>query len=165
MAVPLMVAVVASLPGVLAYANARSQIRVEQEESALAAWQSLLQPLRDEVSELKQVRIEQAARIDNLSTEVEALQIVNRRLRREVETLEGRILAYFRQLVDAHMTPDPNYKGDATLSPGEAAYSNVAAQIESELAADAATAQELAALRQQLIDAGIEPNAQYGSEQ
>lgn len=150
--------------GPLLFALLIAGVGIWSYQGALTAWQTLLQPMRDEVADLKKLRYEQDERIDRLSGEVEALQIANRRLRLEVETLEHRMMAYYRQLVDAHMTPDPNYKGDATLSPGEAAYSSVAAQIESELAAQAATAQELAALRQQLIDAGIEPDAQYGAK-
>lgn len=153
---PVAVAIVASVPGVLAYANARMAIRREQEDSAQHAWQALLLPLRERNAELEQLRIEMEAAVHDLRLQIGNLTLAQHRLQAEAAGLERRMMAYYRQLVDAHLTPDPNYQSDLELSPAESAYSSVAAQVEQEMAEDAAKDAEIAALRQQLKDAGIE---------
>ena len=161
--VPVVVAIVASIPGVLAYASKRDVIRREQEDSALDAWQALLTPQRERVAELERLSHEQAGMIHDLSAQVATLQAENRRMSGEIALLQHKMMAYYRQLIDAQMTPDPNYVANGTLSPDEAQYASVAGRVQEELAAEAAEDREMAAYRQQLVDAGIEPDPDYGA--
>lgn len=158
---PLAVAVIAAVPGVLAYANAKNMVRKEEQETAMDAWQALLEPLRTELKELKATKTEQGRLIAELRQQVDALTIANRRLQIKVDEYSRRMTAYYRQLVDAGATPNADYIGRDALTPGEADYASVAAGIEAEMATEAAEDRMMAAYRQQLIDAGIEPNPDY----
>lgn len=164
--VPVLVALVASLPGVLAYAyvNRRDTIRRENDDSALDAWQALLAPQRERVAELERLSVEQTDFIRDLSSQVATLQADNRRMSGEIALLQHKMMAYYRQLIDAQMKPDPNYVTKDSLSPDEMSYASVAGRIQEELAAEAAEDREMAAYRQQLMDAGIEPDPDYGTK-
>lgn len=109
MALPVIVAFFAALPGIFAYATERSRIKAERERTALEAYQRLYEPLQDRVSTLEQIVGEQDVIIQDLKLRNQTLEKLKIVLERDLDGAQHLVTAYLGQLIDAEIQPNPVY--------------------------------------------------------
>lgn len=78
-------------------------------QSALGAWQSMLQPLSERVVLLEEQAKEQAATISKQTEEIRVLDSINARLQRELEESQRRVFALVLQLRNLGVLPNFSY--------------------------------------------------------
>lgn len=108
-ALPIILAVIAAIPGVAAYANERRRIRKEREDTALDAWQELLDPLRERNATLQSYIREMDPMLDSQRDRIKALEDHNTVLVRQLDSAQRLVTAYLAQLVDAGIAPNALY--------------------------------------------------------
>lgn len=106
---PIILAIIAALPGIFAYSTARQKVKDERDATALAAWQELLDPLRSQVARQHEAEklynetiSKQAKRIHDLENYVNVLE-------RDKEASSRLVTAYLAQLLDNDIEPNPVY--------------------------------------------------------
>ena len=78
-------------------------------QSALSAWQSMIDPLRERVLVLEDQAKEQAATISRQTEEIRVLDSINARLQRELEESQRRVFALVLQLRNLGVLPNFSY--------------------------------------------------------
>lgn len=106
---PIILAVIASIPGIMAYAKERSAIQIERETSALDGWRTLLDPLRDRVATLEVTVSEQDVTITNQAKRIRDLEKYVKVLEDQADTASRLVTAYGKQLLDLGHTPNAHY--------------------------------------------------------
>jgi hypothetical protein len=106
---PIILAIIAALPGIFAYSTARQKVKDERDATALAAWQELLDPLRSQVARQHEAEklynetiSKQAKRIHDLENYVNVLE-------RDKEASSRLVTAYLAQLLDNGIAPNATY--------------------------------------------------------
>ena len=106
---PIILAIIAALPGIFAYSTARQKVKDERDATALAAWQELLDPLRSQVARQHEAEklynetiSKQAKRIHDLENYVNVLE-------RDKEASSRLVTAYLAQLLDNNIAPNATY--------------------------------------------------------
>lgn len=106
---PIILAIIAALPGIFAYSTARQKVKDERDATALAAWQELLDPLRSQVARQHEAEklynetiSKQAKRIHDLENYVNVLE-------RDKEASSRLVTAYLAQLLDNDIAPNATY--------------------------------------------------------
>lgn len=90
---PVVLAIIAAVPGILAYANNRRQIRQEADENAVDAWRSMLDPMRQRLEELEGEQVRQRDLIASQQRQIQVLEDDNERLRSGVQLLVNQLVA------------------------------------------------------------------------
>lgn len=106
---PIILAIIASVPGILAYARERNQIQIEKETTALDGWRTLLDPLRERVATLEVTVSEQDVTITNQAKRIRDLEKYVKVLEDQADTASRLVTAYGKQLLDLGYTPNAHY--------------------------------------------------------
>lgn len=106
---PIIIAIITALPGIFAYSTARQKVKEERDATALAAWQAMLAPLREQVAELSVIVEEQSEKIRDKSHRIDMLEQQIVVFKRDLDTAQRLVTAYLGQLLDNDIEPNPVY--------------------------------------------------------
>jgi len=85
--IPVLVAFIAAVPGILAYLATRRNQMIGKEENAVSAWRSFVEPLRTEVAQLRHEVDELQAELERHKQRIQHLEQENGVLRSGAELL------------------------------------------------------------------------------